>query len=174
MPVIRDLKEAKKIFDWAKERNVCLAAFATENQHATEAILKATHEIGKECKVKNPPLIITFPVTYPYRPQAVHCTITRNALLGFRVIMDDIAILVSEDSPYKDIQLMIGLDHGQPDTDKEVLEKQLEKLTLVMYDCSHLPFDENIKRTAKFVEKTKDTVLAEGAVDEVYEAGNLE
>lgn len=116
MPVIRDPKEAKKIFDWAKERNVCLAAFATENQHTTEAILKATHESGKEYKIN--PVIITFPVTYPYRPQAVHYTIIRNALLGFRVIMDDMAILVSEDSPYKDIQLMIGLDHGQPDPEQ--------------------------------------------------------
>jgi len=80
MPIIKDSKEANKIFDWARERNVCLAAFATENQHTTEAILKATHEIGKKCKIKNPPVIITFPVTYPYRPQAVHYTITRNAL----------------------------------------------------------------------------------------------
>ena len=170
MPIIKDPKQAKKIFEWAGERNACLAAFATENQHTTEAILKATHEIGKECKIKNPPVIITFPVTYPYRPQAVHYTITRNALLGFRAIMDDIEILVSEGSPYKDIQLMIGLDHGQPDTDKEILEKELEKLALVMYDCSYLPFDENIERTAKFVEKNKDMVLVEGAVSEVYEA----
>jgi len=170
MPIIKDSKEAKKIFDGARERNVCLVAFATENQHTTEAILRATHEIGKEYKIKNPPVIITFPVTYPYRPQAVHYTITRNALLGFRAIMDDIEILVSEDSAYKDVQLMIGLDHGQPDTDKEILEKELEKLALVMYDCSHMPFEENIERTAKFVEKTKDKVLVEGAVDEIYEA----
>lgn len=170
MPIIKDPKEARKIFDWASERNVCLAAFATENQHTTEAILKAAYETGKEYRIKNLPVIITFPITYSYRPQAVYYTITRNAFLGFRAIIDDIEILFSKDSPYRDIQLMIGLDHAQPDTDKEILENELEKLALVMYDCSHMSFDENIERTAKFVEKTRHTVLVEGAVDEIYEA----
>jgi fructose-bisphosphate aldolase class II len=39
-----------------------------------------------------------------------------------------------------------------------------------MYDCSYYPFDENIRRTATFVEQHGHQVLVEGCVDEIIQA----
>jgi fructose/tagatose bisphosphate aldolase len=42
-----------------------------------------------------------------------------------------------------------------------------------MYDASTLPFDENIRRTAEFVETNRNRVTIEGAVDEIVSAGGV-
>jgi fructose-bisphosphate aldolase class II len=39
-----------------------------------------------------------------------------------------------------------------------------------MYDCSYFPFDENIRRTAEFVEQHGHQVMVEGCVDEIIQA----
>jgi fructose-bisphosphate aldolase class II len=39
-----------------------------------------------------------------------------------------------------------------------------------MYDCSYFPFDENIRRTAQFVQQHGHQVMVEGCVDEIIQA----
>lgn len=41
MPIVKDPKEVEEIYDWLKEKNVCLPAFCTESFPMTETILKA-------------------------------------------------------------------------------------------------------------------------------------
>jgi fructose-bisphosphate aldolase class II len=41
---------------------------------------------------------------------------------------------------------------------------------MIMYDASALPFEENIKLTAKFVEENGPTIVIEGACDEIVDA----
>jgi fructose-bisphosphate aldolase class II len=166
VPLVTDPLEVEEIYDQLREREVCLPAFCTESFQTTEAIIRSMHQLGAEYGVSAPPAIIAFTGTYPYRPQAVNYTLTRNHLLGARAIMQDIKLFMGPDSPYRDLRLMIHIDHGQPDTDGALLE-DLTDVATVMFDCSMHPLEENIRRTAQFVEKNRKKVRVEGAVDEV-------
>ncbi len=170
MPLVTEPIEVEEIYDRLRERRVCLPGFCTENFQTTEAIIRSMHQLGQEYGVPSPPAIIAFTGSYPYRPQAVNYTLTRNHLLGARAIIQDIKLFMSDDSPYRDLRLMIHIDHGQPDTDGALLE-ELADIATVMFDCSMHPLEENIRRTAMFVEKNRKTVRVEGAVDEVSVTG---
>lgn len=170
MPLVRDPIEVEEIYEHLGEREVCLPAFCTENSQTTEAIIRSMWELGVEYGITSPPAIIAFTGTYPYRPQAVNYTLVRNHLLGAQAILQDIRLLMSEDSPYRDVRLMIHLDHGQPDSDGPLLEN-LADFATVMFDGSALPFEENVRRTAQFVEKNKGVVRVEGAVEELSVTG---
>jgi len=171
MPIIKDPKEVEEIYDWLREKNVCLPAFCTESFSMTETILKAMHQLGVEYGIKSPPAIIAFTASYPYRPQSINYTLARNSFLGFKAIIEDIKLFMSDASSYKDIRLMIHLDHAQPEADRKILEEELDDLATVMFDASIFPLEENIKRTAQFVERTKNLVRIEGAVDEISVKG---
>jgi fructose-bisphosphate aldolase class II len=95
----------------------------------------------------------------------------RSSFLGFKAIMEDIKLFMSDASPYRDIRLLIHLDHAQPEADRRILEEELDDLATVMFDASIFPLEENIKRTAQFVERTKNLIRVEGAVDEISVKG---
>ena len=170
MPLVTDPREVEDIYDLFREKNVCLPTFCTENFQTTEAIIRSMHKVGHEYGIKNPPAIIAFTGSYPYRPQAVNYTLVRNHYLGVKAIIADIKLFMGDDSPYRDLRLMIHIDHGQPESDGKILE-ELDDIATVMYDCSTFPLEVNIKRTARFVEKTKNLVRVEGAVDEIAVTG---
>ena len=65
---------------------------------------------------------------------------------------------------------MIHLDHAQWDTDKPLLDWDLDKFSMIMYDASSLPFEENIRLTAKFVVENGHKIVIEGACDEIVDA----
>jgi len=171
MPIVKNPKEVEEIYDWLREENVCLPAFCTESFATTETILKAIHQAGIEYGIKSPPAIIALTASYPYRPQSINYTLARNSFLGFKAIIDDMKLFMSDASPYRDIRLMIHLDHAQPEADRRILEEELDDLATVMFDASTFPLEENIKRTAQFVERTKNSIRVEGAVDEISVKG---
>jgi fructose/tagatose bisphosphate aldolase len=171
--LVTDPLEVEEMYTQLGEAGVCLPAFCTENSRTTEAIIRSMWELGHEFGISSPPAIIAFTGSYPYRPQAVNYTLTRNHLLGARAIFQDIKLFMSAQSPYRDLRLMIHIDHGQPDTDGALLE-ELADVATVMYDCSAYPLEENIRRTALFVERTRGVVRVEGAVDEISVTGKTE
>jgi len=65
------------------------------------------------------------------------------------------------------------LDHAHPVLDRQVIAYGLRNrlFSCIMYDCSHLSLEENIRRTAAFVRRNRHRVLVQGIVDQVYEAG---
>ena len=171
MPLVTDPLEVEDIYRELGQLRVCLPAFCASDPETVEAALIAGTEFGRQHGIKKLPLSVAFTSTYEMIQQTVCYTASGDPLLGFRMIMADLRILLSEGSPYQNLRVMAHLDHGQPDTDREILEDGLDDLASVMYDCSTLPFDENIKRTAEYVERTRNQVRVEGAVDEIYEVG---
>ncbi len=174
MPLVTDPVEVEEIYHEIEEKNACLPAFCTCSPEMTEAALIAGIEFSQEQGIRRMPVCVSFTSTYHMIQQTVCYTASGDPLLGFKKIISDLDLFMSPGSPYRSLRVMPHLDHGQPDGDSEILEKGLDRLATVMYDCSALPFEENIKRTARFVEKTRAAVRIEGAVDEIYEVGESE
>jgi len=174
VPIISDPSRVKEIYTAAAERGVCLADFCTANPYTTEAILRATSRFGQRHGVKAVPIILSATANYPIEPQLQHYTATGDAIIGLHALVNDVEILLSPGSPYANVQVMLHLDHAQPDLDETVVELALAKFASIMYDCSALPLEENIRRTAQFVEAHRNQVLVEGAVAEIAQATDAE
>jgi len=78
--------------------------------------------------------------------------------------------LTGKGSPFEKLNVMVHLDHTQWDSDKPLLGWDMNQFSMIMYDASALPFEENIKLTAKFVEKHGHEIVIEGACDEIVDA----
>jgi len=174
LPLVTDPVEAKEILQEAREAKVALANICPEHNRGIEAVLEATRRYGEEIGRADLPLILSNTGTYPDYPQLVHMTGVRDVVFGLNIMISALKSFLSDTGPYSAIRVITHLDHGMRDTDKEILENRLDDLAMVMYDCSHDPFDENIKHTAEYVERVKGKALVEGAVDEIAVSGSGE
>jgi fructose-bisphosphate aldolase class II len=170
MPLILGKEAVLNEYTRAAEKGWVLPAFNTENQTCLEGILAGAKAHADGLGVPDLPVIVGVTNTYWHRAQAVEYTRTGAWKLGLRLFLDDVAAMCSEDSPFRDLHVMIHMDHIQWDSDEELLESDLSRFSSFMFDASTLPFDENIRRTAEFVKQHGDTLVIEGACDEIPEA----
>ncbi|MFH1073781.1 MAG: class II fructose-bisphosphate aldolase [Candidatus Firestonebacteria bacterium] len=171
MSLVTNPEEARWIYQTAARRGVCLPNFCAENIQTLEAILQAAKEFSEEHKVKGLPVIIAFTANYHERQQLKLYTGLNNIDEGFLAIRSDIVRLTRAGGPYEKLKVMVHLDHSHPVKDKEIIRKGQGFFSSVMYDCSYLPIEENMKRTADFVRKYKKVFVIEGVVDEIIESG---
>ena len=171
MALVTDADEAREIYEEARRRGLAVGCFCTENQQTTEAILQATYELSRELGCPAVPVVVGFTAGYAGRSNAYQYTSLGDVVLGAQALVDDLRLLTSAGSPYRDLRVMFHLDHGHPERDAPLVEKYLDVLASVMYDGSEFPLAENVERTARFVASYRSRVLIEGAVDEIYEAG---
>ena len=168
MSLITDRKQVLELYSEASENNWVLPAFNSENLTSTEAILAAVKEFGKSMGRENLPIIIGITVNYGHRSQAVLYSHTRQWELGLKLFMSDLELLVTKDSPYGKLRVMVHLDHIQPEINEDFLNHwDMSRFSSIMYDASALSLKENISETAAFVDKNKDRILIEGACDEI-------
>lgn len=170
MPLILDRKKVLDVYSHAREKKWVLPTFNSENLTTTEAILSAVSDYGRSIGVQNLPIIVGITNTYKDRPQSVYYSHTRRWDIGLRLFLKDLEILTSPESPFADLNVMIHLDHIIWDEDIDLLGWDLSQFSSIMYDASTLPFDKNIKKTAEFVKKHRQTILIEGACDEISKA----
>jgi len=170
MPLIVDREAVLDVYKEAEERKWVLPCFNAENLTTIEAILAATNEYGKVIGVPDLPIIIGITNKYPYRPQSVYYTHARLWDLGLKLFLSDLNILASKESPYANLKVMVHLDHIQWDEDKELLNWDLQQFSSIMYDASTLPLEQNIQKTAAFVERHGNTIVIEGACDEIADS----
>ncbi|MBN2210559.1 MAG: class II fructose-bisphosphate aldolase [Sedimentisphaerales bacterium] len=171
MPLIRDRNAVLEVFDRAARRQWVIPAFCAENPTTIEAVLTAAREHARRIKEPRLPVILAITNQYAHRSQSVYYTHTRRWDIGLRRFMADIEILTDQMSPFSQLNVMVLLDHTQWDADAELLTWDLRPFSIIMYDASGLPFDENIKRTAQFVEQHGREIVIEGACDEILDAG---
>jgi fructose/tagatose bisphosphate aldolase len=174
MPLIKDPMQVKEVYDQAVESGICLANYCTANFRTTEAIFRAVHTFGQTCGLRGLPVVISVTANYPIEPQLRHYTGVGDARLGLRAFLADVETFLSEDSPYAGVRAMLHLDHAQPGVEDEIIPLVLDEFSTIMYDCSLLPLEENIRQVADFVEQHRGQVWVEGAVDEVIQAENAE
>ena len=172
--IISEVKAVREEYQKARERRWVLPCICTENLTTTEAILKAAKDYQQEHSVKNIPVIIAATCLYDHRSQIPNYTHTRDGKTGLKLFTNDIKALADENGYYRDLNVMIHLDHIQHDLDTELLEGDLSDYASILYDASGVPFEENIRKTAAFVEKRGGDILVEGACDEIVDAtGNV-
>ncbi|MBS1253564.1 MAG: Fructose-bisphosphate aldolase [Anaerolineales bacterium] len=170
MPLISDPQAVEEVYNRAIHAGICLANFCTSNPYTTEAILRSAYEFGQAHGFKDIPIIVSATANYAIEPQLVSYTHLKDVRLGMQALIDDVEMMLSAGSPYADLLVMLHLDHGQPEADRDVIERAIDKYATIMYDASEWPLDENVRMTREFVERTRGRVLVEGAVTEIAQA----
>jgi fructose/tagatose bisphosphate aldolase len=170
MPLILERQKVLDVYQEAAQKRWVIPTFNTENLTNTEAILAAALEYSQI--INQPDLPVTIGITnqYSHRSQSVYYTHTRRWDIGLKLFLADIEVLTSKGSPYENLTVMIHLDHAQWDTDEPLLNWDMSKFSMIMYDASNLPFEENIRLTARFVMENGHKIVIEGACDEIMDA----
>lgn len=171
MPLILERNHVLDVYSGAAMKQWLIPTFCTENLTTTEAILSAALEYSQKIGQPNLPVTLAITNQYSHRSQSVNYTHTKQWDIGLKHFMADIHVLTSEGSPFEKLDVMIHLDHVQWDTDEALLQYDMNPFSMIMYDASTLPLDQNIKKTAEFVEKHKNEIVIEGACDEIMDAG---
>jgi fructose/tagatose bisphosphate aldolase len=170
MPLILERKKVLDVYREAGQKKWVIPTFNSENLTTTEAILSAALEYS--LKINKPDLPVTIGITnqYSHRSQSVYYTHTRLWDIGLKLFLADLNVLTGKGSPFEKLNVMIHLDHTQWDSDKPLLKWDMKLFSMIMYDASALPFEENIKLTAAFIENHGDEIVVEGACDEIVDA----
>jgi len=158
----------------AAENRWVIPTICSENLTTTEAILSATLEHSKKLNQPDIPITIAITNQYSHRSQSVNFTHTRQWDIGLKLFLKELEVLTSEGSPFEKLSVMVHLDHTQWDKDEPLLQWDMSRFSSVMYDASSLPFEDNIRRTAEFVEKNGKKIVVEGACDEIVDAAGIE
>ena len=170
MPLVLERKKVLAVYENAGKNKWVIPTFNSENLTTTEAVLSAALDYSR--KINRPDLPVTLGITnqYSHRSQSVYYTNTRRWDIGLRLFLSDIEVLTSKGSPFEDLNVMVHLDHTQWDTDASLLEWDMGRFSMIMYDASSLPLDQNIKLTALFVRNNSNKIVIEGACDEIVDA----
>ena len=133
MPVIHGRKNALKVLERARERNVPIPIFGTGSFWNIEAILIAAKNIREKYQISEMPVTVSMTYTYPCMAQAKRITSCSVPELGFRSVMTQLRTLVdSPESPYRDIVVLPHLDHADPERDVWALTEGTQYLASAM------------------------------------------
>ncbi len=171
MPLVTSRPDVLRLYSGAAERGWVIPAFGTENLMTTEAVLAGTLEYGRRLGVENLPVTIAITHSYSGRSQSGNYSHTGDRALGLRLFLADIKALTGESSPFRSPQVMTHLDHGQHDTDRDILDGDLSDWSSVMFDASSLPLADNIRATREYVRWRREDAVIEGACGEIAESG---
>ncbi|MFW6164486.1 MAG: class II fructose-bisphosphate aldolase [Planctomycetota bacterium] len=174
MALITDASQAREVFDEARERGAALLNLNPECPRGIEACLRAARAFGERVGADDIPFILSICGVYDHRPQVKLYTSLGDPLLGFGAWASQARFYCDPDGPFGKIRVLTHLDHGQPDGDRTLLEERVDVLASVMFDASALPLEENVRRTADYVERFRDQTVIEGCVDEIFESGTGE
>ena len=168
MPVIHGRKNALKVLERARERNVPIPIFGTGSFWNIEAILIAAKNIREKYQIAEMPVTVSMTYTYPCMAQAKRITVSTVPELGFRSIMTQLRTLVdSPESPCKDIVVLPHLDHADPERDRWALTEGTQYLASAMFDAQRFPAERNAELTAEYVKAYGGEILVEGIMDEL-------
>ncbi len=170
MPLILERKDVLKVFSEAAQNRWTIPAFGTENLTTTEAVLTAALEYSKKINKPDIPVMVAITNQYSHRSQSANYTHTKLWEIGLNLFLADIEVLTSKGSPFEKLNVMVHLDHTQWDSDNQLLQWDMNRFSMIMYDASTLPLEENITKTAEFAEKNRDKIVIEGACDEITDA----
>ncbi len=170
MPLVLERQHVLDVYAQAAADKWVVPTFCSENLTTTEAILAAAREYGEQIGRADVPVTIAITNQYSHRSQSVYYTHTRKWDIGLKLFLADLKVLTDKDSPFAGLNVMVHLDHTQWDSDQPLLQWDMNQFSMIMYDASTLPFEQNIEKTAEFVAKHGKDIVIEGACDEIVDA----
>lgn len=170
MPIVTNRREVRDLYLEAARKGWVLPCFCTENLTTTEAILEAARKHGEVLGTPDLPIIVAITNQYDHRTQSRYYTHTRQWDIGLKLFLADLEVLAGPESPFGKLRIMIHLDHVQFDDDRELLGWDMHRFSSIMFDASKVPFEENIRLTKAFVAAQGDSIVIEGACDEIMDA----
>ena len=170
MSLILERQQVLDVYAKAAQNRWVIPCFGTENLTTTEAILAAALDYSKKIDTPDIPITIAITNQYSHRNQSANYTHTKRWDIGLELFLSDIGVLTSKGSPFEDLNVMIHLDHAQWDNDTPLFQWDMNRFSMIMFDASALPFEDNIVKTAEFVEKHGDIIVIEGACNEIVDA----
>ncbi|MBM4045924.1 MAG: hypothetical protein FJ279_12470 [Planctomycetes bacterium] len=172
MSCITDAHEARDIYTRYAEIGVPIARIGSSTYMNNEALIRAASEFATERGIKRMAISLFFTANYPNMSQLRRMTTCRSPEFGFHVATAMVRALVgSRYSPYRNVDVILHLDHGQADADKSFLYDLVDEFATINFDAGIYPFQENIRRTKEYMQFVKGRALVEGAVEEVSVAG---
>jgi fructose/tagatose bisphosphate aldolase len=171
MPLILTRSEVLAIYAESAARRRVHPLFSTENLTTTEAILAGAKDYGERIGEPNLPVTIGITHRYPERPQTTAYCPSGDPVLGMRLFQADLRALTGPETPYARLRVLAHLDHGQYDSDGDILDSPAGIFSSVMFDASTLPFEENMAATRRYVERHRHEVVIEGACDTIARVG---
>lgn len=172
MSLITTRKQSESVMKRIRDNNVSMAIFCTASHWNTEAILIAADRFAKKHEISEIPVSVAMTFNYHNMPQSQRVTRSKDAIVGFKSIMEHLRILCGiKDSPYASICVMPHLDHADPERDRWALTEGLPYLSSVMFDAQRFSFEQNMEMTAKYVQDYGKDVLVEGIVDVLSVSG---
>jgi fructose-bisphosphate aldolase class II len=174
MPLIAERDDVLASYAQMAQRGWVMPCFCTENAICTEAILAAAAETAEAVGCPDLPVTLAMTHLYPHRAQAPRYSQTGDPAVGLAMWLADLRVLAAPPSPYHRLRVLTHLDHVQPGVDDALLGADLGAYSSIMFDASARPFDENIEATRRFVEARGETLVIEGACDEIVDAGGNE
>lgn len=170
MPLITAREAVLDVHAQAAQNKWVIPTICSENLTTTEAILSAALQHSRTINRPDIPIAVAITNMYSHRGQSVNYTHTKRWDIGLRLFLKELEVLTGKGSPFERLRVMVHLDHTQWDTDEDLLRWDMRQFSSIMYDASHLPLEENIKKTARFVEENGDKIVVEGACDEIVDA----
>lgn len=170
MSLILERNKVLGVYAEAALKKWVIPTFNSENLTTTEAILSAALDFSRKRGIADLPVTIGITNQYSHRSQSVYYTHTRLWDIGLKLFLADIDVLTGRGSPFEKLNVMIHLDHTQWDTDKPLLEWDMNRFSMIMYDASSVPLKRNIELTSQFVRNYGSQIVIEGACDEIVDA----
>lgn len=170
MPLLTRRDAVLSAYQDAAKNGWVVPTFCAENLTTIEAILSATKEHGHKIGKENLPITLAITNLYSHRSQSVNYTHTRDWTIGLKLFLADIKVVTDAGAPFENLDVMVHLDHIQPDFDEALLSWDLSPFSSLMFDASALPFERNMDMTREYVETHGKEIVIEGACDEIVDA----
>ena len=166
-----EIRELVKVF---QSHKTVIPCFCAENTYTVEGICRGATQAAKQLGLDSILVFIAATGNYHGRQQLANYTSLKETREGFLAFRSDLERLCRPDGPFPHVRVVPSLDHGQPQSDDFLFDEGRDFWGCVMYDCSTLPLEKNMKKTAEFVKKYCNDFLIEGCVDEITESGETD
>ncbi len=167
MSLILDRNAVLDVLAEARDNGWVIPAFGVENLTTMEAVLAAAVAQGKILARADLPIMLAVTNNYPARRQTAHYTHTQDWKIGLGLFLAEAEVLMGEGTPYAGLRVMLHLDHALHDLDSELFAWDLRRFSSIMFDASTLPLEENIRVTRSFVDQHGETIVIEGACEQI-------
>ena len=179
MEIICDRSETLDVLQRCRERRIALFAPNGELPAEIEGLCMGAQRFADEHGIAELPVAIGMTGVYHDNPQfrkmSTPC-VTREDASGFEGgdVRQGCEIWLRHLACYTDllgywpaVRVLPFIDHGWAidPADQAILfdNSVVDRMAVIMYDASKLDFDENIRRTAAYVERFGRRVIVEGA-----------